>query len=299
MNIINQTNKNFYYPLFDSLKVGWVLVFKNNFDKYLYLLELDSISMRHFLILLFIGISPLALSQKLMIGPMIGGGLSAPMYENKEFLDTHSIHWMPGFHGGLTAIWQASNRFALSHDLSYGQQGKKIMGENEQTSFREYHSYISSPIALRVVFGNDRIKYFGSLGPNVRYWLKSNGRANLPELYEIYETLDPLDYTLRFADVANTNREVFIVSEPNRLQLGIDIGGGVMIPINKQWLSLDLKYTWGHTNMAKPESTYTPFAFYEGNLVHTQQSIQFSFAYLFSFDLFEMTHKGKSIQKTK
>ncbi|MGD1890310.1 MAG: hypothetical protein ACFB15_06905 [Cyclobacteriaceae bacterium] len=255
--------------------------------------------MRNILLLFFVGFSPVILAQKLMVGPMVGGSISAPLYDDSEFKNRHTIHFMPGFQTGITTIWQASSKFALSHDLYYGQEGKKITGENEQTNFREYHHYVGVPIALRVVFGNDRFKYYGGLGPNIKYWLKSNGRANLPELYEIYETFDPLDYTLRFSDGAASSREVFLVSQPNRFQLGLDISGGLMVPIKHQWLSVDLRYTWGHTNMAKPESTYTPFAFYEGNLVHTQHSLQLSCAYLFSFDLFEMTHKGKSTKKVK
>jgi len=255
--------------------------------------------MKYSILLFFLTFSPSVIAQKLMVGPMVGGGISAPLYENQEFLDRHSIHFMPGFMAGLSTIWHASPRFALSHDLYYEHQGKKITGENNQTIFREYHHYIGLPIALRVVFGNERIKYYCGLGPNVKYWLKSNGRANLPELYEIYETLDPLEYTLRFTPATISNREVFFISDPNRIQLGIDVSGGVMVPINRQWLSVDVRYTWGHTNMAKPESSYTPFAFYEGTLLHTQHSIQLSCAYLFSFDLFDITHKGKSTNKVK
>ncbi|MEM6844586.1 MAG: hypothetical protein AAF632_20375 [Bacteroidota bacterium] len=235
--------------------------------------------------------------QKLLLGPFLGGQVSQPMYDDKSYEDRYQPAWMPGFQAGMSSVWLASEKFALAHDLYYTQVGKKISGDAGLTQFTEYHQQLGTSVVFRVILGDKRFKYYAGVGPNVRYWLRSNGMANLPELFEIYETNDPLRYTLRMSDGQVSNREVFFITEPNRFQLGIDFNAGVLIPMKRQWLGVDFRYVWGHTNMAKPESTYTSFAFFEDNLEHTHHSVQVSLSYLFSFDLFEITHKGKRTNK--
>lgn len=252
--------------------------------------------MKYIFLILLIGLTSFGHAQKLMIGPMIGGRVSSPMYEDKAYSDKYQTYWMPGFQGGISSVWEASNLFTLASDLYYAQEGKKISGDEGLTKFREYHHLIGLPIIFRVNQGNKRFRYYAGIGPNIRYWIKSNGSANVPELIEITDSEEPINYTLSFRGNSE-NDKTFFVSDPNRLQLGIDFNAGIMLPLQQQWLAIDLRYTWGHTNMAKQESSYTPFAFFEDNLTHTQQSIQISCAYLFSFDLFELTHKGKSVDK--
>jgi hypothetical protein len=288
----------FYYLIICNYLIFIFGKFSTQFSKFLYLLEEASNDMKYFLVLSLFWFSPFVSAQKLMVGPMLGGRVSNPVYDDKTYSDEYRTHWMPGFQAGIASIWQVSNLFTLANDLYYAQEGKKITGDGGLTKFREYHQLIGLPIIFRVNFGNDRFMYYGGVGPNIRYWLKSNGTANVPELIEITGSDEPLNYTIQFKGYGESD-EVFFVSAPNRLQLGIDINAGVMLPLHQQWLTIDLRYGWGHTNFAKSESTYTPFVFFDDNLAHTQHSVQVSCAYLFSFDLFEITHKGKSTKKVK
>jgi hypothetical protein len=62
---------------------------------------------------------------------------------------------------------------------------------------------------------------------------------------------------------------------------------------------LDLRYHWGHTNLARSGQGYIPIPFFNDDLRHSHQSLEFSVAFLFEFDIYTMSTKGKSTGSSK
>src|SRR5690606_4507484 len=114
--------------------------------------------------------------------------------------------------------------------------------------------YLSVPLLLRTSFRRGYTDYYFNVGPNLQYWLGGHGNIMLDELIEPGYP-QGVKYDISFGEGQTSFEEVY-PTKPNRLQLGLDIGGGALLPMKKQFLMLDLRYTWGHTHLGKEGGRY-------------------------------------------
>lgn len=250
--------------------------------------------MRIFLIVLFLSVASLCFGQSIEVGLVTGFRMAQPVFDDAQMRATHRAKWSPGGSVGISGTMKASELFSLTTELRYVYQRKNLRSTDEFSYFHEQFRYVSLPALFRYSRPLGHYHAYALLGPVVNYWLGGKGNALVPELVEgDYE--DGIDYTIHFEGQSSLER--FYVSDPNRWQLGIQIGGGVAVPMKKNFLKIDLRYEWGHTNLAKGTSTYSPFIFYPTNLNHTFHNVAISCSYVFSFDLFALTHKGKNSKK--
>ena len=206
----------------------------------------------------------------------------------------YSPKYAPGFNAGGVLNLKASDNFALHTELLYSSVSKNILGTNGYEINRERYNYLSTPILLRGSMPLGALEVYLNAGPSVSYWLGGKGFLRHTELIEleIYEA----DYRIAFGE--QTFDELIEgtvhVTRPNRIQLGLEGGAGVIIPTGGTYIMVDLRYHWGHTNMAKPDTEYVDLVFYNDNLSFANHSFSLSFAYLYELDLVKLTRKGKS-----
>ena len=232
-------------------------------------------------------------AQEIRVGPTIGAQLSRPYYDNRDYSKVYVPGYGLSFQAGGVLQIKASDYFALHTELLYRQVSKRTKGTDNYTISRDTYNYLSAPILLRGSIPVGQWEVYLNGGPSISYWLGGHSYLRHSELIEmeVYE----LDHRIAFRETPTEDlfNEPLYVNNANRIQLGLELGSGVMVPLNGRYLMVDLRYRWGHTNMAKPDSEYTTLIFYDDDLSFATHSWAVSLAYLIEFDLVKLTRKGK------
>lgn len=251
--------------------------------------------MKHiFVFFLFISLGYPSISQHVLIGPKAGIQATRAFFDDEEYYNEYRSLPALNYHAGVVGNIKVTDLFSLHTELLLNQTGKKLKGKDDYSLARERYRNLTAPVLLRASFPIGYNQVYINAGPNLSYWLGGRGSIRIPELLE--GDIEELDYSIRFGDRIDV-AGAFYVSDPNRLQLGIDIGAGALLPMGRDFLMVDLRYTWGHTNMAKTESSYMNFLFFNDDLAYANHGLSLSVAYLFEFDFFTMMTKGKSKSK--
>jgi len=146
-----------------------------------------------------------------------------------------------------------------------------------------------------------QFKWYINAGPNISYWLGGKGKINAAELVENGE--HPLNYKIEFGTRPdNSNPDILYIKDANRLQFGMNIGGGIVLePASKQKIMIDFRYEIGHTRIGTPESSqFVIPADYQDSLKGRNKGIRLSIMYLLEFSSSKHElNKGKSTKKIK
>ena len=250
---------------------------------------------KHSVLFLFLILSVSAEAQHLRIGPTFGTQLSRPYYDDATFYDAYSPRYSLGFSAGGVLNLKASDHFALHTEVLYKRVNKHLRGTDGYASNRERFNYLSVPVLLRGTLPLGHLEVYLNAGPSINYWLGGQGFLRHTELLEKLEVAE-VDYRIAFGEQTFdplTDGTVH-VTQPNRIQLGLDVGTGMVIPVRDTYLMVDLRYQWGHTNMARRDTQYMDLLFYDDNLSFANHAFSLSCAYLFELDLIKLTRKGKS-----
>lgn len=246
------------------------------------------------ILLFFLTIGPLASAQTLLIGPKIGAQAVRPSFKqyttNAPYQGEGKYALAPQI--GLVNNIKISDRFSLHTELLYEQRVRKIR-DNDLLTVERYH-YVSVPAMLRVSQRVGGISYYINGGPRLGYWLGGRGFEESLEI-SVDEVVGRQNYKIVF--VENIDRLVRTdekyVHEPNRWQLGLDVGAGALLPVGDTHVMVDIRYSWGHTYMAKSPELYARSISNNSTLEHAHNMIGVSVAYLFELDFLEM-RRGKS-----
>ena len=243
---------------------------------------------------LFLLFSVNAISQHLRVGPTFGAQLSRPHYDNPNFNDAYNSHYSLGFNVGGVMNLKASELFSLHTEILYSRINKHLTGTDGYAVNREQFNFLSAPILLRATIPVGGVEVYLNAGPSVNYWLGGRTYLRHTELIEL--EIFEFDHQIAFGESPFDEFEggTFYVTQPNRIQLGIDAGTGVVIPTGNTYIMVDLRYRWGHTNMARHDTEYIDLFLYDDDLSFANHSFSVSCAYLFELDLVKLTRKGKS-----
>ncbi len=250
---------------------------------------------RYLVLFLLISASLISKAQHVRVGPKVGVQASRPSFDDQNYDQEYTSEYGLGFNAGGVINWKASDYFSLYTELVYSRVHKKLKGTDGYAVNRDHFNYLTAPILLRGSFPIGQAEVYLNAGPSVNYWLGGRGYLLHTELIEL--ELYELDHRIAFGEQpaeANNGDDVLYITKPNRWQLGLDIGTGVMIPMGNRYLMVDARYSWGHTNMAKRDTEYINLFDYNDNLSFANHTASISVAYLIEFDLIKLTRKGKS-----
>ncbi len=236
-------------------------------------------------------------AQVLRVGPKAGILASQPLHDEPAYREEFRSIPALGFQAGAAMNVKVSERFSLQSEFMYQRVGKHVKSNFVSDFHKERFDYLSLPLLLQASHRIGYSEFYINAGPSVSYWLGGKGKVKTGEVLE--EGIEVLDYTITFDRTAEANNVFFVGNNPNLFQLGLDVGGGVYLPVGAQLLMLDLRYTWGHTNMVREQESYIPISFFNDDLRHSHQTLTLSVAYLFSFDIYQLSTKGKSTSGKK
>jgi len=234
-------------------------------------------------------------AQVLRVGPKVGIQASRTVYNEPEMVDIYRSYPSLAYHAGGVMNVKVSDMFSFQTELLYQITKKHVENREIGDWQKESYQFLSLPLLLRASMPWGRNEIYVNAGPSISYWLAGRGEVFHGEVLEF--DMEVLPYDIAFSGEEDTYR--FIVEEANRFQLGLDLGIGTVLPMGRNFLMVDLRYTFGHTNMARETESYIPLPFFRHDLLHTQQVLSLSAAYLFNFDIYSMRTKGKSSGKKK
>lgn len=242
---------------------------------------------------------------QLYIGPKAGLQAFKPFFSSKEDTEDIRLHPKPGINLGIAAVVEVKENFALNFEFAYSQKGKKVRGEFDPVLKHDVtYNHIDIPLLFTRRFnarqGNRAYQWYVNAGPNISYWINGSGSISNSELKGEWST-ERLDYEIVF-DQPSFDADQSNINHPNRLQLGLNIGGGLIFkPGRNNILMVDFRLEMGSTFVGKKDSSvefpYQLFA-YSDNLRAVNGGLKASVAYLFDMNL-SQRKKGKSTKKIK
>lgn len=132
-----------------------------------------------------------------------------------------------GIHAGVSFQAGITSKFSLVSELYYIRKGGKLTANNPlstQKSILRLNSF-ELPVLARFHFG----KFYMNAGPSIAYNFSGTRK------------IEDVSTDISFKNSAGAF---------NRLDAGIQIGGGYMFPIKQKRLALDIRYCYGLTNIS-------------------------------------------------
>lgn len=246
-------------------------------------------------------------------GPKIGASYIDHVYQEKAYeKDSFDIDPDINFQAGVAISYSATERYAVYGELTYEKVEKTIKdkqtgGQLVKTNMTNH--FLSAPIMLRIILGNGPLHFFANGGPRLSYWLGGKGSMDLDEFDEFAPAGRddegrglPVDYKLTFNSekALEGNNEKALISEPNRVQFGLTLGGGMFFDLaSGNRLQVDFRYTWVHSNMGE-NSGIQDINFdresYRENFEYYHNIATVGVAYLFGYNT-DSKRKGASNNK--
>lgn len=233
-------------------------------------------------------------------GPKIGGHRTDFMYQNKEYsADTFHVNENYNFHVGAMLIYQASPKYAVQGEITYERIVKEVRDKEfvPPTYSKSNYNYLNVPFALRWNFGQEPTFFYVSGGPKISFLLGGSGEMYLDEFDE-HRDGESIKYRMVFDRDKSDAVTTLAFPEANRVQFGLALGTGVYFDlISGGRLSLDVKYSFGHSNVGfNRNPDFNQFDGYSENFRYRQNVLSLSVAYLFEYDV-KLQSKGMSTIK--
>lgn len=198
-----------------------------------------------------------------------------------------------GYKIGGTIIFPLPENFFFGMEGFYSRKGRKYDFDGTSTNnaaynFIELSSYLRK--SYKVTLGEGKLPgfFFFNIGPNIMYWM--NGHGTL-------EDAAPLDYEIKFSDPVTSDFTINYMNDVNRWLFGLDFGAGFsFLTKNDQDLSIELRYTHGHTYLGGENASFISILGFDDDLRGRYRVFHISVAYLFDLDM-QKRKKGKSTIK--
>jgi len=146
---------------------------------------------------------------------------------------------MKGIQASLFVNFQLGSSIALQPEVSYSQKGFEASWNNADSSYTLRTNYFEMPLMLE--FGipiGKNLRVFGNAGPNASYLF--NAKEEFHD--NVNETFSITDYNFQEENMLE------------RLDLGVNFGGGISVRIKRWKIMADARYNIGLLNLIEIDS---------------------------------------------
>ena len=251
-----------------------------------------------FLVLWAIFFSLATVKAQYWFGPKVGVQRTDHVYQDATYKsDSFNVKANYNFQVGAVLTYQASDRYSVHTELNFERYGKNLAnreGTPEATS-KSNSGFLTVPLAIRFNFGRAPYMFYLNGGTKLSYWLYSNGTLENAFLQEAENPT--LDYRMVFGEETTGQFDELSLERPNRLQYALIVGGGVYFDMrNEARIMLDIRYSFGHSNMGFNGSTDFDFEDYIENFEYRHNALSVSVGYLFEYNA-QLRRKGRSTNR--
>lgn len=263
-----------------------------------------------FIILIITCLCGAASAQEIHIGVKAGANYSWVRYDDADFRKNTSVSPVFGYSAGLAGSFKMKDRFFLHTELIYSTKGRTTKKEAFKAEDHVIYNYIELPLTYNMYFkgklqmrGLKYFKWYAGVGPNFSYWLGGKGTITNDEVREYL--IDHLDYKVKFGKRSQAdqgNSEVAYYDHARRMQLGVNIGGGVLFePVGGSKIAIDARFEIGHSQFGRNESpdfVFPTASTYQDNLLARNMGVRLSVMYMMAYSTDKkIMNKGKSTKK--
>ena len=168
------------------------------------------------------------------------GGKAGATLSKVNFNPSVKQSLLPGFTAGAMFRYIEEKNFGLVAELNVTQRGWKEAYDDADYSYSHSFTYVELPIMTHIFFGNQRVKGFFNLGPELNLMLGDGVSSN----YD-YKNAASMEYFIQNA----RHIEQLTMKVDNRLDYGICAGAGMELNLNaKQSLLLEGRFYYGLTD---------------------------------------------------
>lgn len=197
--------------------------------------------MRHLAIALMMLIASAATAQTHYEGTFAVGGKAGATFSRVNFNPSVQQSMVPGFTAGAMFRYIEEKHFGLIGELNITRRGWKEAFDDSDYSFSRHFTYLELPIMTHIFFGNNRVKGFFNLGPELDIMIGDGLSSNFD-----YQNAHNLDYF----DKNTRHIEQYWLDIKNRLDYGICAGAGMELNLNaKHSLLLEGRFYYGLTDV--------------------------------------------------
>jgi len=189
----------------------------------------------------------LATAQTHYEGTIAVGGKAGASFSRINFNPSVQQMMLPGMTAGVMFRYVEEKHFGLVAELNMTQRGWKENLEESDYNYSHRFTYLELPIMTHIFFGNQRIKGFFNLGPEINVMLGDGIKSNFA-----YQDAADMDYFIN-----DTRRiEQMTMKINNRLDYGICGGAGMELNLNaKHSLLLEGRFYYGLTDIFSSHKT--------------------------------------------
>lgn len=174
-------------------------------------------------------------------GSISVGGKAGATLSRVNFNPTVQQTMLPGMTAGVMFRYIEEKNFGLIAELNMTQRGWKENFEQSEYNYSHRFTYLELPIMTHIFFGNQRIKGFFNLGPELNVMLGNGISSNFD-----YQEADRMDYFIQ--DTRHIEQMSLDIN--NRFDYGICAGAGMEINLNpKHSLLIEGRFYYGLTDV--------------------------------------------------
>lgn len=205
--------------------------------------------MRHFALILALLTTLLATAQVHYQGTIAVGGKAGATFSRVNFNPSVEQTMLPGMTAGVMFRYIEEKNFGLIAELNMTQRGWKEVFKDADYKYNHQFTYLELPIMTHIFFGNQRVKGFFNLGPEINVMLGDGIKSNFA-----YQDAAGMDYFI------NDPRHIeqMTMKFKNRLDYGICAGAGMELNLNpKHSVLLEGRFYYGLTDVFPNHKTDT------------------------------------------
>lgn len=197
--------------------------------------------MRHIFLIITLLTALTAMTQTHYEGSIAVGGKAGATFSRVNFNPTVQQTMVPGMTAGVMFRYIEEKNFGLMAELNVTQRGWKEVFDDADYSFNHRFTYLELPIMTHIFFGNERVKGFFNLGPEINVMVGDAISSNFQ-----YRDAAGLEYFTQ-----NTRHiEQYTLDIKNKLDYGICAGAGMELNLNpKHSLLLEGRFYYGLTDV--------------------------------------------------
>ena len=205
--------------------------------------------MRHFALILALLTTLLATAQVHYQGTIAVGGKAGATFSRVNFNPSVEQTMLPGMTAGVMFRYIEEKNFGLIAELNMTQRGWKEVFKDADYKYNHQFTYLELPIMTHIFFGNQRVKGFFNLGPEINVMLGDGIKSNFA-----YQDAAGMDYFIN--DPRHIEQMTMRVK--NRLDYGICAGAGMELNLNpKHSVLLEGRFYYGLTDVFPNHKTDT------------------------------------------
>ena len=197
--------------------------------------------MRRLAFILTALVALLATAQTHYEGQISVGGKAGATLSRVNFNPTVQQTMLPGMTAGVMFRYIEEKNFGLIAELNMTQRGWKENLEESSYNYNHRLTYLELPIMTHIFFGNQRVKGFFNLGPELNVMIADGISSNFA-----YKEAEGLEYF----NLNNRHIEQLTMPVKNKLDYGICGGAGMELNLNaKHSLLLEGRFYYGLTDV--------------------------------------------------